>query len=136
MYVHDAVLVMTDEGRGEDAHETGQAYQADFVALELRNQRQLKALAGLEVMVVEGDGRDFLRFGPAQDKGVPAVADQDTDLGPERIPVQGLHDGVEVAAAARSEYTDIQPRHVSIVAVGSVVSMGRRGVDRGGHRGR
>ena len=105
--IEHAPRVMLDEGRRQDAHETGQHDQVGGVAVDHGLQRRIELLAAGIILVGNDSGRYPMFRGKNQSLGVGPVTDDGGNTGWPLLGLRRAHDRFHVAAASRNEDNDI-----------------------------
>jgi len=94
--VEDSVRERVDERRAQQAHESGQTYQADVALLQLLYQRAVVVFARRERFVVEDQGLDVGRARMIEAGRIGLVRNHDGDRGIEAFLFDRLDDRLEI----------------------------------------
>ena len=102
-----------DEDGGEDAHEAGQAYDADLVGLTESNEGVLIAFAGGVVAWVHVVCFDAGAPCVLQRPGIRSIADDEGDARRQGVRTDGVKNGLQVRPLPRAE--DSERRLVTLM---------------------
>src|SRR2546425_10203600 len=108
--VHQPSLPDADEHRSQEAHETGQADEADVVALERLRQHGLIGGPGAVVLRVQEERGHTGRRRALEGAGILTVGSDDDDARRIAEPGAGLQQRLEIRAATGGEDADAEDR--------------------------
>lgn len=111
MDIDQPAAVVRDKAWRENAHKTGQHYQAGRMGIDACHQRGIKALAAVIGLVVHHRRSNALRLGKLQATCLGLVADHRRHPRPQgllpALLLRGTHDGRHVGAAAGDQDDDV-----------------------------
>ena len=106
MDVEHAPLEGSNQGVGQDAHESGKYDEVGCMAGQRVSERLILAAALGKIRLIEDLHGETCRLGQCHPRGRAAAADDCNDPRRPGFPARGLNDGREIAAAPRYQDDD------------------------------